>query len=149
MQMTADTRDGLMADISATGATLDPAALWVGVGTAVDQQGLATVLADISQATGAMATRQAIAAWSTTYTLNDGRAVRDGPLLHFKPASSSEGQALAVWFLADALTAGNLVAYGVIFPTVNLPDQHSVWSIVPRITLDPLGRWSAEITYNG
>jgi len=149
VQIVAGLRDGIMADITATGGSLDPAAVFVGVGTAVNDQGLATLLSDITQATGALATRQEVTTWSSAYVLNDGRAVRDGPLMHFKPASSSEAQTLQVWFIADALTAGNLLAYGLIFPAVPLPDQFAVWSIVLRVTVDPAGQWSAEVTYNG
>lgn len=149
MQIVAGLRDDILTAITATDGPLDPAAVFLGVGTAVDNQGLQTLLADITQGTGALATRQAVTAWSAEYTLNDGRAVRDGPLMHFKPASSSEEQTLQVWYIADALTAGNLLAYGLIFPAVPLPDENAVWSIVLRVTLDPAGRWSAEVTYNG
>lgn len=131
------------------GGPYDPASLFLGVGTAVTDNGASTVLADITQATGDMATRQAVDAWSDPYKMADGRWVVDGPLLAFAPGDETEGQNLAVWFLASAAENGTLKAFGKISPAVPLPDENRHWSIVPRITIDPEGRFSAEVTFNG
>lgn len=149
MQMTAAIRDALLEALTATDAPLDPAAVFMGVGTAITPSGLNTVLADITQATGAMAVRKPVTTWSDVFTLTNGTAYVSGPVMTFSPASSSEAQTLSVWFIADALTAGNLIAYGIISPSVPLADHSQSWSIVLRVTLDPSAQWSAEVTFNG
>ena len=141
--------DGVMDAIIAEDAILDPAAVFVGVATAITPQGLATLLADLTEPNATAFPRQPVTAWSDPYNLNDGRRVVDGPLMHFTPDSTDHGATLVAWFLADAVTAGNLLAFGLIEPNIPLPGPGSVWSIVPRVTVDPDGRWSAEITYNG
>lgn len=149
MQMTAAIRNALLEALTATDAPLDPAATFLGVGTAITQSGLNTQLSDITQATGAMATRQAVTTWSNVFTLSNGTAYQNAPLKTFAPASASEAQTLTCWFIADALTAGNLIAFGLINPPIPLPDENSSWSIVLRVTLDPNAQWSAEITFDG
>lgn len=149
MQLTQAKLDAALGDLIATGATFDPAAVFLGVATAIEPGGLATLLSDLTQATGAMATRQAVTAWGDTMHLVDGSSAVEGPLMTFAPASSSESQTLVAWFLADALTAGNLIAYGLIDPAVPLPDQYNSWNIVLRLTLDPNGQWDASNSWNG
>lgn len=149
MQLTQAQLDAALGNLIATGATFDPAALYLGVGTAIVQAGLQTQLSAITQATGAMATRQSIASWSSVYHLQNGCSAVDAPVKRFAPASSSEAQILACWFLASALTMGNLLAYGLITPNVSLTDASTEWAIVLRLCLDPRGQWSAEVTFNG
>lgn len=149
MQLIQGTLDGALADLIATGATFDPAAVFVGVGTAIVPAGLNTTLDAITQCTGAMATRKPITAWSDVMHLQNQCSAVEGPLMTFTPASAAEDQSVAVWYLADAATDGNLLAYGLVNPPVPLVDQFSSWNIVLRLCLDPTGTWSAEITWNG
>jgi hypothetical protein len=128
---------------------MDPAAVWIGVGSSVVQHGVDTTLADITAGTGALATRKPITAWGTSYVLNDGRAAVDGPLMTWRPASAAEAQSIGVWYMADALTAGNLLAYGLVNPAVQLADETDQWALIMRLTLDPAAKWSAEISFNG
>lgn len=149
MQITAATRDAMLANLIETGNVLDPVTCFVGVGTALNNQGIATVLADITQATGALATRQEVTEWSDVFLLDNGCAVVNGPLMTFAPASSAQAQTIACWYIASLATLGTLKAFGIIAPPVPLPDEMASWSIVLRVTLDPNGTWSAEVVFNG
>lgn len=149
MQLTAAARDAILLNMTETGNEFDPVTCFVGVGTAIVNKGTATLLVDITQATGALATRQEVTDWSDLYVLTDGRAVVNGPLMTFAPASSAQGQTINCWFIASLATLGTLKAFGLIQPAVTLPDEFSSWSIVLRITVDPNGEWSAEVTFNG
>jgi len=149
MKMTKGQMNFLLGYITDTGAPFDEADTYVGLFTAIDDQEQDTELADLTQATGAVATRQLITAWGTRYIMEDGRHVIDGPLMTFAPASSAEAQVVIGWFMADAIPGGLLKAWGYFPDPISLPDQYAHANIVPRITIDPLGRWSAEVVYNG
>lgn len=149
MQLTTATAEAIAAALVATDGVFDPAATWMGVGTAISPDGQNTVLADITQATGAMATRKTITAWSGPYQLEDGSIVYQSPLKTWAPASTSEAQTLVCWFLVDAATSGNLLAYGLIQPSVVLSGPLNSWSIVLRFLIDTAGNWSTEVTFNG
>jgi hypothetical protein len=147
MQLTLAQLEAIGAALIATDGPFDPAAIWLGVGTAISPSGLNTALSDITQATGAMATRKSLTAWVGPFVDGQGLLVYNGPLMTFKPASSAEDQTLAVWFLADSLTTGNLLGYGMILPPVVLPDETKSWSIVMRLTIDSRGVWSTEVSF--
>lgn len=149
MQIVQASLDAALGDIIATGKAFDPVTTFVGVGVGIADHGINTVLSDITQATGAMATAKEVTSWSDIMHLDNGCSCVDGPLMTFSPASSSEAQTLSVWFLADAATPTVLKAYGLIQPSVPLPDEFASWNIVLRLCLDPNGQWSAEVTFNG
>lgn len=149
MKLTDATLLAMLEALIDTGAPLDPADTYLGVATALDDLDEATVQADVTYATGAMATRKLITAWGDPYKLADGRWAVDSGLLTFRPASSAEAQTLTHWTLSDAATAGVLKAFGQVSPNANLPDQFSEWGVVVRVTLDPDARWSAEVQFNG
>lgn len=149
MQLTQAQLDAALGDMIATGGSFDPAALFVGVGTAITQAGLDTDLADVTQATGAMATAKAVTTWGAIMHLLDGSSAVEGPLMTFHPANSGEAQTLQVWFLADAATPTVLYGYGLINPPVSLPDEFHSWNFVLRLTLDPNGQWDASVSWNG
>lgn len=134
---------------TAVGGPYDPAALFLGVATAVNDMGASTVQADVTEGGGALATRVAVTPWSAAYKMADGRWVKDGPPCSFTPASAAEAATITHWFLNSAAAAGTLKAFGQIGEGVNLPDENHTWTIVPRLTIDPNGRFSAEVTWNG
>lgn len=149
MKLTDATLKAYLTSVIATGKMFDPAATYVGVASALtDHQG-ATVQADVTEATGAMATRQAVTAWGTPYKLDDGRWVVDGPNCTFAPASSVQGQVLSHWFLNSAATAGTLKAFEAFASPVDLPDETKAVTICPRLTIDPAGNFSASIVFGG
>lgn len=149
MQLCDNALQGILAGITETGNIFDPAATYVGVATALTDNGQLTTMTDVTEGTGDLATRQAVTAWGSPYKLVDGRWAVDGPLMSFRVADNTEAQTITNWFLASASTAGTLRGFGLISPPANLPDEFAEWSIVLRLTVDPDGRWSAEITFNG
>ena len=132
----------------AVGGPYDPAALFIGVYTAVVDAGAATTLADVTEGTGAIATRQAITAWSAPYKLLDGRWCCDAAGKTFKVASAAEAQIVTGYFLASAAVAGTLKGFDSIAPA-NLSDENRAVTIATRLTIDPLGRFSVSQVWNG
>ncbi|HEX4614112.1 MAG TPA: hypothetical protein VH092_38370 [Urbifossiella sp.] len=149
MKLTATVLKAILAKMIATGGPFDPAALFIGVGTAYADNGQAEVLADITIPTGAMATALAVTPWSDPHMLNNGCWCVDGPALTFAPADSTEAATLAVWFYSTLATAGVLKGYQPIAPAVPLANEFSTWTIVPRLSVDPLGNWDFSISFNG
>lgn len=124
-----------------TGGPYDPAALFLGVATALVDNGALTTMSDVTEGTGDLADRVAVTAWSDPYKMNDGRWVVDGPVCPFAVASSSESQTVTHWFLNSASSAGTLKAYASLSTAVPLPDEKKQLNIIPRITIDPAGRF--------
>jgi hypothetical protein len=149
LQITTVTRDGILLAVTALTAILDPAKVWIGVAQAIAAQGPNTTMADVTEATGAMATRLPVTAWLAPHTLSDGSRAVESPQVTFKPLNAAEGQALSHWFLADALTAGQLIAYGAFSPPVVLPDQNHVVRVQAQVLVDPNGKWGTGIVLNG
>lgn len=139
----------ILAAIIATDGPLDPAAVWLGVATAIVDNGDLTVMANVTPAPGDVGTRVPIVAWSAPYRMQDGRWVADGPLATFVPASSADACTLTYWYLASALTAGTLVAFGLLPPGMILQDETSMATVVARVTIDPDGRWDVTEAWNG
>lgn len=132
-----------------TGGAYDPATLFMGVYTGLADHGAATVLADVTQATGQMATRKAVTPWGVPYKEADGRWVVDAPALFFTPADSTEAQTLAGFFIASLITAGVLKCWAPFGVAIPMADENAQVTIVFRLTIDPLGRFSAEVVWNG
>lgn len=149
MKLTDTTMKNMLLNITDTGAELDPAALFLGVYTAVNDMGGATALSDITQATGDMATRAALATFGDPHKLNDGRWAVDAPAQERRPGDSSENQVLQGFFLASLITGGVLKTWEDFPNPVALADEFSSVSIIVRITVDPDGRWAADVIFNG
>lgn len=149
LKLTSDVLQAILLAITDTGGPLDPAATFLGVYTAIDDQGQDTLLADVVQATGAMAVRQALTTWSTPSRMADGRWVCDSPAYEFRPASSAESQVLTGSFLATLATLGALKGYEDFPGPVALPDEDHSVSLVVRAAVDPTGRWGTQIVWNG
>lgn len=149
VQIVEATLAAVAGDVVATGGAFDPTGCFLGVGTALVDLGTATELTNITQATGGLATRQEVTAWSGPFTMADGTIYYEGPRMIFHPSSEDAGSILVVWFLATALTAGELIAYGAITPPANLSLSTDAWTIVLRITIGAGAVGSAEIQANG
>jgi len=139
----------MLENIIETGNAFDPAALFLGVATAIDDLGAETTMSDITEPTGAMATRVALTPWGSPYKLDDGRWVADAPLAAFSPADATEGTTLVGYFLNTAGAAGTLKGFDFFDAPINLIDEFSQVSIIFRLTIDPEGRWSQSIVFNG
>lgn len=133
----------------ALGGPYDPAALFIGVATAIEDLGPDTLMVNVTEATGAMATRQALTPWGTPYKLADGRWCVDSKLITFKPLDATENQTINWYFLASAAVAGNLKGFKRVFPGVTLLDQNGHLNFVIRLTIDPLGRFDQDVVFNG
>lgn len=147
MQLTAAQRDAMLADLIATGKAFDPAASFVGVFVAISDHGLATAIGDITPPPTSVAVRQAITAWGAVHEMLNGCAVVDGPAMSFSPASSTDACVVTGWFLASAITAGDLLGYGYFPAPISLPDEFSEAGIIVRLALDPNGQWDANVYY--
>lgn len=150
LMMTAFERDAILADLIATGGPWDPAATFLGVADSIDDRGLATAVADIHAPPTSLAVRQAVTTWSTPHVKSDGRAMVDSPSRRFSPASSADGTVIGAYYVADALTAGNLMFFKGIPGGIPLPDNTASMTIVLRLVVDPVnGTWEASIVFNG
>lgn len=126
----------------AAGAPYDPAALFLGVYTAIVDNGQDTDMTDVTEGTGDLATRVAVTPWSAVYKLSDGRWCADGPLCTFSPASAAEAQVIVGWFMNSAAAAGTLKSWEPLPSARSLIDENSDLKIIPRLTIDPDGRFS-------
>lgn len=149
MQLTQTTLTTGLSDLVATGNAFDPAATFLGVATALTNNGLNTTMSNVTPATGAMSARTKMSPWTGPYLTIAGQAYLIGPEAVFSPASSAEAQTLAAWFLSSASVAGNLLGFGVINPPVNLPNSTRQWGIVMRLSLDSNGVWDVSVAFNG
>lgn len=149
MQITNATQDAVAGDLVATGGAFDPVGCFIGVGTAIADKGSLTVLSDITQATGGLATRQEITTWSGPFTLRDGTVYYEGPRMIFHPTSGDAGSIIVVWFMATASTAGNLIGFGYITPPATLDNATDAWTFVMRLTVGTTAVGSDEIQANG
>lgn len=149
VQMTQAQMAAILAALIAEDGPFDPAAVWVGVAVSVVNHGQQTVLADITQASTSVAVRQPITTWSTPYIEQDGRHVVQSTTKIFRPASDADATTVGIWYLASALTAGNLLGFGQMDAPKPLPDENYAVSVVVRLVVDPLGRWDATIVWNG
>lgn len=146
MQLVRATIDGALGDLIAAGGIFDPATLHVGVYQALAVTGIDAVMADITPPTGAAAVRQPIV-WGTPGVLADGSAVVQSGLHEFEPAGAEEGSVEGI-YLANALVAGLLRAYAPEIIPVPISLGHN-YSCVVRLVVDPTGRWSVSLSWNG
>lgn len=139
----------ILARAIAAAGPFDPAALFLGVATAITDLGVNTTMAQVTEATGAMLTRVAITPWGTPYKLASGSWVVDGPIAIFAPASAAEAQVLSHWFLASAAVAGTLKSFEALTPARTMSDENSQLNIIPRLTVDPTGNVAVSIVFDG
>jgi hypothetical protein len=142
-------RKARLVEILATGGIYDPVTCFVGLYTAVTGHGENTVLADLTQATGAMATRQEVTTWTTPYLLADGSWVADSPTMEFRPADGTEAQTVQGLFIASLIAAGVLKAYWPFPAPVELLDHDHAVSVIIRVRVDPRGQSDANIVFGG
>jgi len=149
VQITATLRNGIMAGITEAGNILDPAAVFVGVFESIVNNGLATVIGDVTQPAGDPGDRSAVTTWAAANVMTDGRLVRDAPARVFRPADDTESTTVQGWYIASAATDGTLLGFGFFTTPIPLPDENSSVTVVVRVTVDPDGRWDASEWWNG
>lgn len=139
----------MLSNLIETGNILDPAAVFVGASPAIDNQGADTVIGDVTEAPGDVGDRVAVTTWTGPYKMQDGRWVVDSPVITFTPASDADATIISWVFLASLITAGVLKGFVQLPNPVPLPNEFTTLSVVVRITIDPNGRWSANVVWNG
>lgn len=149
MQIVARLRNAILDALIATDGALDPAATFIGIATAIVNNGVNTVMSDVTPAPEGLAEAVALATYGAPYTLDDGRRVVDAALKQFRPAAPDEACVVVGWYLADTETDGNLLAFDVLPEPIPLPDENKSMSVVVRITVDPAGRWDASVVIDG
>lgn len=142
-------RDGILDGIIETGNILDPLAVFVGVFTEIQNNGLATVMANVTRPAGAMALGVAVTTWGSPHTLTDGRRVVDAPAKTFSPADATEGTVLTGWCLTTTAGGGTLLQFGYFAGPVPMPDENTDVTVIARVSVDPDGRWDATVSING
>jgi hypothetical protein len=142
-------RNGIMAGIIEAGNILDPAAVFIGVFSAINDVGRATILADITRPTGLGFNLTAVTTWGAQHNLTDGRRAVDAPVKVFSPVDNTEATTVLGWYVASAATAGTLYQFGYFPSAIPLPDESSQVTVVLRFTVDPNARWDATVSING
>lgn len=146
MQLVRAQIDEILAHLIDTGGPFDPASVFVGVAQELVNNGINTVIGDITPPDGDAGDRLPLT-WGTPYELNDGSAVVDSNVFNFAPGVGESGTVVAV-YLADAATSGALRSYMVEQPPVTISEHHT-YSAVLRLVVDPRGRWSVSFSWNG
>lgn len=149
MQITRAVRNAILAAITATDGVWDPVATFVGVYISSANQTQDAVLADLTLPSGDMDTAIALGAFGTAHELLDGSVGRDATLHAFSPADETEGTVLGGWYLADAATAGNLLAQQAFAQPIALPDETYSVGVIVRITVDPAGNHGTAVIVDG
>jgi len=142
-------RNGILSAMIETGNILDPAAVFVGVFSAIVDTGRNTLLADITRPDGTGFDLTAVTTWGAVHDLIDGRRATDAPAKVFAPTDDTEATTVLGWYTASAATAGNLLQFGYFDAPVALPDEFSQVTVIVRITVDPEGRWDATVSIDG
>jgi len=145
LSLTLTQMDAMLAALIDTGGPFDPAAVFTGIATDINDQGVNTALSDLTTPDATDFPRKVITAWSAAYSLPDGRRAIDGPLHHFIGVGGDDQPVVSVYYLADALTAGNLLAWDRIIPSKTLASASDVLDMVVRLTIDPAGKWDATV----
>lgn len=149
MKLTDPMMKSILARAIATGGPFDPIITHVALAREVIDNGPETTMADVTEATGGVAVRVPVTAWSAPHRLNDGRWAVDGPVCQFAPDDASEAQSVTAWIYVNALTAGALMGFHDFGDGYGLADEFSSLSIVPRLCIDPQGRFDASVIING
>lgn len=148
MQLTLFSLAKALSELVAPSAVFDPSKVFLGVASAIANNGVNTTLADVTPATGSVAPLQEVTTFSAPYLTKTGLEVVDSGVLKFTPSTVADAQTVANWYLCDALTAGNLLGFGTLNPAVPLLGPQSVLSFVLRLTLDPAGTWDASVQWD-
>lgn len=141
--------EGLLADVTAAGKTLDPAGVFAGLYEDGPDPSPPVTAADFTLPDATDFPAVAVTAWTDPFQLTDGRWAIQSNLLTWRPPDDTNAFSAVGWYLADAATAGNILGWEPISPAVPLPDETREVSLVVRVTFDPQGNWSASVVING
>jgi hypothetical protein len=141
--------DAALADITRTGGSFDPAATFVGLLTAIVDNGVNTVRADLTEADVTQYPRQVVTSWGTAYYLTGGSPARDGTLMHFRPPDNVHPIVVVGYALFDAATVGNLLRWERLPEPIALNLTTDLIDIVVRVTAPAAGPWGVDMVWDG
>jgi hypothetical protein len=148
VQLTQYALDLALTDLTETGRVFSPTDVWLGIATAITNNGLNTLITDITPAPGTLAPLQEVTTWGPVYAAKNGLDVVDGPIMRFSPTTSADAATIVGWYIMDAATAGNLLGFGFLPLAVTLNGPENILSIVLRLSLDPAGTWDVSMTWD-
>lgn len=149
MQLTEATLQAIAAALIPTSGVFDPAATYVGMATALTPLGLATTMAQVTEAIGTGFARKLITSWAGPYELEGGAIYYEAPAQIWHLGSSDAAQTVVWFFLNTASTAGNLIAFAMLAAPWIASTPLDALTFVMRVVVDPTGQWSAEVSFNG
>lgn len=149
MQFSRRLIDLMLANVIATGKALDPAAVFVGLFTGTVPTPAPTLASDFTLPNATDMPAQAVGTWGGVRYLADGRSIVDGPALVFALPDDDNSFTASGYYLADALTGGNVLAYETFDDPIPLPDEHHSVQIIPRLGLDLAGNYNASVVIEG
>jgi len=112
-----------------------PNGMSLGLFTAVNDMGLDTTFADVTQPSGAPG---AASNWGLGAPLSvspQGYFVMSGGRSTWRPTNSSEACVVAGWFLRGTATPGELIGFDFFPAPIALPDENAVVSVIPYVAL--------------
>lgn len=148
MQLTSLALREAMTAITDAGGVFDPTHVFLGIATAIVPRGINEAIADITPAPGSLAPLQEITTWGPGYLSKNNLETVDSGIHTFSPSTVADGAVIVGWYLMDAASAGNLLAYGFLPTPVTLVGPQNILSIVLRLTLDPAGVWDASVDWD-
>lgn len=135
----------ILATIRATGAPFDPATTYVGLYTAVANNQLATTMANITEATYTGYARKLSSPFSGPFIDASGNVFFQGGLEKFTGPSDGTGQNIQGIFIANALTAGDLLYFLDFQSLVSLLLPTDALDFVMIFQLSAAAQWDASI----
>lgn len=148
MQLTSLALRECMAAITSGGEAFDPSELYIGIATAIVPRGIDETIADITPAPGSLAPRQLITTWGPSYLSKNNLETVDSGIHTFTPTTVADAAVIVGWYLIDASTGGDLLAYAFLPNPVTLAGPQNILSIVLRLTLDPAGTWDVSVDWD-
>lgn len=149
MPITRAFQDSALADLVATGGTLDPVAVFLGLYIAPPVDGTPIIATDFTLPDPTDMPAQAVTTWGAVQYLVDGRSARQAAAKTFRLPDADNAFTAVGWYLADALTGGNVLQWGTLTESVQMNDANSAVTVLFRVTADPAGRWDALVSVNG
>ncbi|MGH3526755.1 MAG: hypothetical protein ACRDQ6_05520 [Pseudonocardiaceae bacterium] len=148
MQLTSLALKEAMTALTDSGGVFDPTKLWIGVATAIVPNGINTALTAITPAPGTLAPLQEILSWGPAYLSKGNLETVDSGIHTFSPTTVADAALIVGWYLMDAASGGNLIAFGFLAVSAPLAGPQNVLSIVLRITVDPAGTWDVSQSWD-
>lgn len=149
MNVTPRLAKAILNNAVATGGALDPADTFLGLyisGPTVDPP-IDTGDFTLPDATDAPA--KLVNAFTTPVLLDDGRWCVQGDALTWRLPDADNAFVAAGWYVADALTGGNILAYQPFNSPISLPNADRSITIVFRPAIDPADSWEASVVIDG